>query len=162
MKQKFTFIILVCTFLNFSIGQNIDPMEVFNQALKIAVEKDKNIFILFYDDNCEECALFISTLKDPLIADELNENFAFCYFKVDNKDTRDVLIELSGINSGLPFFVIMDKEAVVLANSKSKFGTNIGYPIEQFSKDMFRERVINNAKRLSEEQKDKWRAVLFK
>jgi len=125
--------------LGFSLGISAQQpaTELLNDALVKAKKENKNIMIKFEASWCGWCHRMTKQLKDERVKEYFESNYVIVPIvamespknkHLENPGSNDVLADYGGAKAGLPFFVIIDPEAVVLTNSFNDFGQNLGCP----------------------------------
>jgi thiol-disulfide isomerase/thioredoxin len=111
-----------------------------------AQNTDKNVFIMFKASWCGLCKKLKRNINDTDLNGLFNDNYVFADLVVfeskknkhlENEGASDLLSRYNGTESGIPFWVILDKSGKLLANSKLDStaqvligkGPNIGCPI---------------------------------
>ena len=112
---------------------------ILSAAYKQAVKENKNVFVIFHASWCGWCKKMDASMNDLSTKKYFNDNFIIVHLTVlespenknrENPGAAEFLKKLSGENAGLPFFVILNKEEKVLANSFVK-EKNIGCPASE-------------------------------
>jgi len=148
MKFKLLFFnILALLFFNsvFSQEPPKSTEQILDTAFQQAKKENKNVFIMFKASWCGWCKKMEATINDESISKYLTDNYVIQYLVVlestKNKDlenlgAENLLNKYGGKNQGIPFFLIFDSEADLLADSKmitgeeilKSEGDNIGCP----------------------------------
>lgn len=134
--------------LGFSLGISAQQpaTELLNDALVKAKKENKNIMIKFEASWCGWCHRMTKQLKDQRVKEYFESNYVIVPIvamespknkHLENPGSNDVLADYGGAKAGLPFFVIIDPEAVVLTNSFNDFGQNLGCPASPQEVDAF-------------------------
>lgn len=109
---------------------------VLKQARTKAAKENKKVMVIFHASWCVWCHKMDTSLNDPSVKDYFDKNYVITHLTVsESKDKKnlenpgaDKLFKDWGAgNEGIPFWVIMDKDGKVLADSKDS-GSNVGCP----------------------------------
>lgn len=115
------------------------------KAFVRAAEENKNVFVIFHASWCGWCKKLDASINDPSCSDFFYKNYLFVHLVVlESKDKKnlenpgapEMFIRYAGEKQGIPFFLIFDKNGVLLADSKirvageglDKPGQNMGCP----------------------------------
>ena len=116
-----------------------------NKAYKQAAREKKNVFVIFHASYCGWCRKLDASINDPLCSTFFSKSYVFVHVTADEaKEKKDLenpggdemLLKYAGTESGVPFFIILDRKGALLADSKlrkagdslDKPGENIGCP----------------------------------
>jgi thiol-disulfide isomerase/thioredoxin len=120
--------------------------DIIEEALLEAQNTDKNVFVMFKASWCGLCKKLKRNINSPELEPLFRNNYVFADLVVfeskknkhlENDGASDLLNQYKGSDSGIPFWVILDKSGKLLANSKLDNttqvlignGPNIGCPI---------------------------------
>jgi len=110
---------------------------VLQQARTKAAKENKNVMVIFHASWCGWCHKMDTSLNDPSVKDFFQKNYVIIHLVISESKDKKVLEnpgaeELNqkwgGKNQGIPFWVIMDKDGAILADSQRKPGGNVGCP----------------------------------
>jgi len=110
---------------------------VLKEARSKATEENKNIMVIFHASWCGWCHKMDTSLNDPSVKDFFQKNYVITHLVIsESKDKKNLenpgADELNkkwgGANQGIPFWVVMDKDGTILADSQIKPGDNVGCP----------------------------------
>jgi thiol-disulfide isomerase/thioredoxin len=110
---------------------------VLTQARAKAAKENKNVMVIFHASWCVWCHKMDSSLNDPSVKDFFDKNYIITHLTVDeskdkkkleNPGAEELKNSWGAKNSGIPFWVIMDKDGKILANSNDESGDNVGCP----------------------------------
>jgi thioredoxin-related protein len=138
-------------------------------SLKQAASSKKNVFLIFHATWCSWCKRLDAALTDPEVKKIIDENYVVVHLDVmergekehtvENAGGRDIIKELGGEKSGLPFYVVLDSSGKKLADSNVMPGSsNIGFPGTEEEIAAFEKILKQTAPRMTAEQ----RAVVTK
>ena len=100
----------------------------------------KNILLIFHASWCGWCRKMDASLQDPAIKPAIDRNYEIAHLTVhesankkalENPGAIEFLKKNGGENSGLPFWLVLDKNGNVLANSQRKPAENTGCPASE-------------------------------
>jgi thioredoxin-related protein len=148
MKLKsITVLILAVQFFNTIKAQEspIPAGQVLTNAFEEAKQTNKNVFILFKASWCGWCKKMDASMKDEKTKNLFNSNYVIKHLVVkeaqnkkhiENKGSDKILTNFGGAKSGIPYWLIFDKNGTLLADSKmvegklvlKEKGNNIGCP----------------------------------
>lgn len=103
--------------------------EILQKAYAQAAKEKKNVMVLFTASWCGWCKRMDKSLEDPSISRFINKNYVLAHLVVneakDKKDLEnpgavDFLKKHNGADQGIPFWLIMDKDGKLLADSKAR------------------------------------------
>jgi len=118
--------------------------QIMVKAYDNAKKNDKKIFLIFEASWCSLCKKLYNKINEKEINEILSQEFIFQYLSVfetrnknlENSGAEKVLANYNGLESGIPYWLILDENGKVLANSKFGVenealignGINIGFP----------------------------------
>jgi thioredoxin-related protein len=110
---------------------------VLKEARARAAKENKNVMVIFHASWCGWCHKMDTSLNDPSVKDFFDKNYVITHLVIsESKDKKNLenpgAAELNkqwgGADQGIPFWVIMDKNGTILADSQKKRGENVGCP----------------------------------
>ena len=110
---------------------------ILKQARAKAAKENKNIMVIFHASWCGWCHKMDTSLNDPSLKDFFQKNYIITHLVIseskdkknlENPGAEELNKQWGGANQGIPFWVIMDKDGKILADSQSKPGENVGCP----------------------------------
>ncbi|MFT3908640.1 MAG: thioredoxin family protein [Ferruginibacter sp.] len=135
---------------NFTHAQDTIPSaeSILKDAYKQAAAENKNVFVIFHASWCGWCRKMDNAMNDPSCKKAFAENYVIVHLTVEeSKDKKDlenpgadlVKNKYLGEKAGLPFWLILDKNGKLLADSykrkpgvkKDQPGENIGCPTSE-------------------------------
>ena len=116
--------------------------EIMKEAMKIATKEKKDIFLMFHASWCGWCKRMDAAMKDETCKDFFDTNFVTVHMVVkesannkhlENPGAIEFLAKYKGDQSGIPFWLIFDKNGTLIADSFMTPGdlrSNIGCPAQ--------------------------------
>ncbi|HKI77679.1 MAG TPA: thioredoxin family protein [Ignavibacteriaceae bacterium] len=140
--------------------------KILNSALKKAKSNDKKVFLIFHASWCGWCKKLERAVKSPELKDIFNDYFVITYIDVlENKEkiktledpgARDMMNKYGSTEDGLPFYLFIDQNSNVIADSKVLEGNeNLGYPVSDEEINAFMKIIKKSAKGITEEQAER-------
>ncbi len=166
MKNTCSFLLILLFAGSVVIAQNAPATAdvIVNSAVKKAGTEKKNVLLMFHASWCGWCHKMDASLNDPsckaffdkyyviehLVVQESKDKLA-----LENPGGMDYLKKYSGEVEGLPYWVILDKDGNLLADSRmdkvNPKGTNSGCPASEKEVSYFID-VLKNSSKLTAEQ----------
>lgn len=134
----FSFLFLsVCCY-----AQNKMPTaeEVLNAAYTQAKKENKNVLLIFHASWCGWCHKMDSSLLDKSIQPLMDANYITTHLTVyESKSKKDLenpgalafLTKHGGADQGIPYWLVLDKDGNLLADSQYQPGKNSGCPASE-------------------------------
>jgi thioredoxin-related protein len=125
--------------LDAQAGTPAPAKEILDAALKEASTSKKSVFLVFHATWCSWCKRLDAVLNEPEVKRIMDDNYVIVHLDVmergpmvqtaENPGGRDILKNMGGAESGLPFYVILDGTGKKLIDSDIMPGkSNIGFP----------------------------------
>jgi thioredoxin-related protein len=124
--------------------------EILEAAYKTATAENKNILLVFHASWCGWCHKMDSSLNDPSCKKFFTDNYVIIHLTVnesaekkqlENAGADDLLKKYKAQDTGIPFWVVLDKKGNLLHDSfiKNAGGSNtiIGCPATEKEVDVF-------------------------
>ncbi len=141
-KTVFFLPILVILITFYSPAQGGKPdsgQNILKEAVAEAWSTKKNVFLIFNASWCEWCKRLDTVLENPEIKPIIDKNYVIAKLDVqergekiqayENPGGKEILKKFGGANSGIPFYVFLNKKGKMIANSNvMPKNQNIGYP----------------------------------
>ena len=147
-------------------AQTVKPQpaqEVLKAAVKQAESSDKTVLLIFHASWCGWCKRLDAGLQDPEVRPLIEANYVVIHLVVmESKDKKElenpggaeVMKELGGEKSGLPFYAFIDEKGTMIANSNAMpKDQNIGYPAEKEEIAAFEGLLKQSAKHMTDDQR---------
>ena len=136
---------LSCLFITQVQAQNVPSAEeIIKKNLETARKDNKNVFIMFHASWCGWCHKMDSSMNDASVKKYFTDNYVIDHLVVteseknrhlENPGAWNMLVKYHGKDSGIPFWLIFDKDGKLLADSKKRTpiqgpeaGENVGCP----------------------------------
>ena len=148
-KNKMKIKLLFCTITIMLFFSSLIAQEkaetILNTSFKKAKVENKNVFIIFHASWCGWCKRMDASMNDISTKELFNKNYVIGHLVVQeaknkkhlkNEGAKELLKKYGGENSGIPYWLILDAEGNLLADSKmlknelvlKQKGENIGCP----------------------------------
>jgi hypothetical protein len=146
--HRYTFLIVVASFLFLGSRAQHGPLtadEIMQEAMQQAAKEKKNIFIIFHASWCGWCHKMDSSMDEESCRKFFDDNYVIRHLVVDesrdkknleNPGANEFRAKYNGDNQGIPFWLIFDKNGVLIADSQMRpagagldtRGANLGCP----------------------------------
>ena len=137
MKAKTLFIILSLLIYQSVSAQN-DAASFIDKACEQATLEEKNIFVIFTNEGCGWCRRMMKNMNDESCKGLFEKNYIILEMNVYYRDSTrntpgstEMLHDYNAEKSGIPFWVILNREGNLLEDSFGGNGENIGCPTEK-------------------------------
>jgi thioredoxin-related protein len=138
--------------------------QILDAAVKEASTSKKNVFLIFHATWCSWCKRLDAALTDTEVKKVIDANFVVTHLDVmergdkvqtvENPGGNEIMKDLGGEKSGLPFYVVLDPAGKKLADSNVMPGdTNIGFPGSAEEIAAFDEILKQTAPRMTEQDR---------
>lgn len=146
MKQAASFLLLFI-FAGTGKAQQapLSAEHILKEACQQAAQENKNVFILFHASWCGWCHKMDSAMNDASVKAFFEKNYVIRHLVVyespknrtlENPGALELLTRYGGNDEGIPYWLIFDKNGLLLADSKIRpegagpeaKGTNTGCP----------------------------------
>lgn len=110
---------------------------VLKEARAKALKENKKVMVIFHASWCGWCQKMDASLNDPSVKSFFDKNYLITHLTIretdnkknlENPGAEELNKKWGGENQGIPFWVIMDKDGTVLADSQIEPGKNVGCP----------------------------------
>lgn len=165
--MKYIFLFLLVTLSKVTFADSLpSASNVLKEASIKAKKENKNILLMFTASWCIWCKKMDMSIQDPSCKKFFDENYVIIHLNVQESDEKkehpgsmDLLKRYHGEKSGIPFWVILDSDLNLLADSylrknsesKNEPGENIGCPASEEEVNAFISILTNTAKRRMED-----------
>ena len=156
MMRYSAFVIAFLIFFSSIVKAQLSPPsadKILKEAYEDAAKENKNVFVTFHASWCVWCHKMDSSMNDKACKKFFADNFIILHLTVDeSKDKKnlenpgadDLRKKYHGEGQGIPFWLILDKDSNLLADSKMRvegaaadLGDNIGCPASEKEVDYF-------------------------
>jgi thioredoxin-related protein len=164
--QLFAFILIIAPpCLRAIAGQPEPAREILDSAVKEAEASHRTVFLIFHASWCGWCKKLDAVLETPEVKKLIEENYVVVHLdvqergekigKLENPGGEEIMNELGGKDSGLPFYAFIDGGGKKIADSKMEGPAreNIGYPGSEEEVTLFGTLLSQTAPRLTGEQR---------
>jgi thioredoxin-related protein len=137
--MKHFFILMIsAVFSVITLAQSTPSADaVLKEARTKAIKENKNIMVIFHASWCVWCHKMDTSLNDPSVKAFFDKNYVITHLVIsesrdkknlENPGAQELNKQWGGDNQGIPFWVVMDKDGKILADSQIKPGENVGCP----------------------------------
>lgn len=154
-----------------SVAQNRPTAsDIVGHAVSEAAATDRIVMVRFRASWCEWCALLDAAVHSFELGRMLGDHYIQVELTVDEDPEKTVLEtpdaaeyreSLGGAESGIPFYVFLDGDGEVVADSlRMPEGGNIGYPVTGEEIDRFMELIEATAPGMPEADRERVRTYI--
>ena len=149
MKRYLLLVIVAFSFLGSHAQRGpLSADEIMQEAVQQATKENKNIFIIFHASWCGWCHKMDSSMNDVSCRKSFDDNYVIRHLVVqesrdkknlENPGADEFLTKHNGDNQGIPFWLIFDKNGILIADSQIRpagagletRGANLGCPASE-------------------------------
>ena len=158
------FTILIITSLYFgnkAVAQE-KASDIMNIAFTKAKKENKNVFLIFHASWCGWCKKMDKQILDDCCKKLFTDNYIITHLVVlesdnnkhlENPGAAEILKKYKGDKSGIPFWLIFDKNGKLLEDSFDSSGQNLGCPASKGEVPEFINKLKSTSKLTNEELK---------
>lgn len=137
MKLKSFFICLLLISSLTAVKAQEQASVVMDKAFAQAKKENKKVFVMFHASWCGWCKKMDKAMESDACKDMFNANYVIAHLTVkespknanlENPGGEVILKKYKGEQAGLPFWVILDANGDLLADSFNAKGENLGCP----------------------------------
>jgi thioredoxin-related protein len=141
--------------------------DVLKEACNVARKENKNVLVMFHASWCGWCHRMDTSINDPVCRQYFYDNYVITHLVIDespsnekyeNAGVYDLRRKYYGENQGIPYWLILDKDGKLLADSKlrnegedASGGRNIGCPANPEEVNYFIQ-LLKKTSRITDEQ----------
>jgi thioredoxin-related protein len=164
--QWTSFVLLLSAVLAQTCAAQPGPArKILDSAIKEAGSSHRTVFLIFHASWCGWCKRLDAVLETPEVKKLIEENYVVVRLDVleradriqtlENPGGQEIMSDLGGKDSGLPFYAFIDGEGKKIADSKvvGPAKENIGYPGSEEEITQFENLLKQTAHRLTDEQR---------
>ena len=135
---------------------------ILKEAYKQAKIEDKNVFVIFHASWCGWCKKMDKKMNHESCKELFDRNYIIAHLVVlesnknkhwENEGALELFNKHKGEFTGIPFWLIYDKNGTLLENSLDSNGKNIGCPATEHEVAEF-ERILRKTSDLSDDEID--------
>ena len=164
MMRLIATLFLLAVLIGSVAAQSASPRsasDILAESYKHAQASDRNVFLMFHASWCSWCKRLDAVLSDSSVQKIFQSHYVITHLDVlerkEKKETLEnpggveVMKELGGADSGLPFYAILDAKGKLLVNSNAlPKNQNIGFPAAKEEVEAFMTMIKKTAKRLTD------------
>src|SRR6185312_17494111 len=139
---------------------------ILKEAKKEAIKNDKNILVIFHASWCIWCHRMDTAMNDETVKSFFDNDYIIKHLTVDERGEKEkfnnpgadeLLKKYGGDNQGIPYWLILDKNGKLLADSRlhsddgTLTGSNVGCPAKQEEVD-YLIKVLQKTSNLTKQQ----------
>jgi thioredoxin-related protein len=138
MKKRFFFSVLLFAFATSLIAQQVPSADVvLKEGRAQAAKENKKLMVIVHASWCGWCHKMDTSLNDPSVKSFFDKNYIITHLTIDespdkknleNPGAKALNEKWGGKDHGIPFWVIMDKDGKIIADSQREPGKNVGCP----------------------------------
>ncbi|QNK62063.1 thioredoxin family protein [Pedobacter sp. PAMC26386] len=148
MKLKYLLLTICCLLVLSSVKAQDDAKSahiILREAYQQAAKEKKKVFVIFHASWCGWCHKMDMAMNEAACKKLLNDNYIIRHLTVmesdknkslENAGDKELLTKYGGDRTGIPFWLVLDKDGKLLADSQLRpqgvaletKGPNIGYP----------------------------------
>lgn len=138
MKKYFLLLLVPIFWLTDVAAQQIPTADaILKQARTQAAKENKKVLVMFHASWCGWCKKMDASLNDSSVKNFFDKNYVITHLTIDespdkknleNPGAAELNKKWGGENQGIPFWVVMDKNGNILADSQIESGKNVGCP----------------------------------
>lgn len=154
MKFSKVFLIAGLLFFQWSFAQEKADL-VLKKAFTEARSKNKNVLVMFHASWCKWCHIMEKNMNLPETKPVFDKKFVTAYVdvqeigdkkKLENPGGEELMNKYKGKDAGLPFWLILNPEGEVLADSFNDKKENLGCPSTAEEVDAFAAKLKKSSK----------------
>jgi thioredoxin-related protein len=151
--KGFIFLFLVLVTTARAQQTPVSANDILQSAFSTAAKENKNVIVIFHASWCVWCHKMDTAIYSKECAKLFNDHYVIVHLtvkeseanrKMENPGGEELLAKYHGDTGGIPYWVILDKNGNVLADSRmpdatkpGSAGSNIGCPVKKEEVDYF-------------------------
>lgn len=160
MKKLFLFLLITALSVSAFSQKVLAADEILKAAYSKAATEKKNVMVIFHASWCGWCRKMDASLNDPSVKDYFDKNYVIEHLVVyespdkknlENPGAEELNKKWGGGNLGLPYWIVLDKEGNLLADSQKAPGENVGCPATKEEVEHFI-KVLKKTSSITDEQ----------
>ena len=160
MKKLSLLLIFSLAFAFIGRTQTPSADAVLKEARTKAAKENKRVMVIFHASWCVWCHKMDSSMADASVKNFFDKNYVVTHLTVfeskdkknlENPGAEELNKKWGGENQGIPFWVIMDKDGNILADSQIEPGKNVGCPATEEEVQHFI-RVLKKTSSINDQQ----------
>jgi len=138
MKPRLSTLVMLFMLMNVTqMFSQQSASTILGKAIEKAKIENKNVFIMFHASWCGWCKKMDKNMTNKACHSFFDKNYIVKHLVVnestdkkhlENPEAEALLIKYNGKNSGIPFWLIFDKNGNFLVDSFDSKGQNLGCP----------------------------------
>lgn len=146
--MRFSILLLVFFGLSGPVAAQAPAADsILKEARATAAREHKNVFVLFHASWCGWCRKMDAAMNDKAVGKYFDDNYVIRHLtvyeseankKLENPGALELLTQYKGNDTGIPYWLIFDKDGKLLADSKIRpegggleTGDNTGCPASE-------------------------------
>lgn len=164
IRKAFLAMFCLLVFSALTLAQDTKPQEaekILNESLKEAIASNKTVMVIFHASWCGWCKRLEKAFESAELKKILEDNFVYARLDVlergekiaalENPGGKEIMKNLGGEKSGLPFLAFLNSEGKLASNSNvMPENQNIGYPGAPEEITAFVKMLKENSKHLTD------------
>jgi thioredoxin-related protein len=136
--KKYFFFLLFSLLTTVVFAQQVPSADqILKEARAQAAKENKNVMVIFHASWCGWCHKMDTSLNAPSVKSFFDKNYVITHLtisesepnkRLENPGAEKLNEKWGGKDHGIPFWVVMDKDGKILADSQSQPGKNVGCP----------------------------------
>ena len=160
MKKFLVFLLFTTLSVSAHSQKVLTADEILKAAYTKAANENKKVMVIFHASWCGWCRKMDTSLNDASVKDYFEKNYVIEHLVIqespnkknlENPGAEELNKKWGGVNQGLPYWVVLDKDGNLLADSQKAPGENVGCPATKEEVDHFI-KVLKKTSTITDEQ----------